>query len=85
MSEPRALSVEQRNILRHELDREDLSIFTCVRMARRDLDFGHFDSAMARLASESDKLRTYSKPLDELIKYSRGGESPQTSRTNSKP
>ena len=68
MSEPRALSVEQRSLLRSELAREDLSSYTVVRLARKDVEVGHFDTAMARLRIDADKLRPESPVLIELMR-----------------
>ena len=69
MPEPKALSVEQREVLRRELAREDLAIYTVVRMAREEVAVGHFDTAVARLRVDADKILMHSQPLYDLITY----------------
>lgn len=54
-------------ILRRELAREDLSIYTVCVMALRDLDRGDLACAIARLRVDADKLRMYDTPINEII------------------
>lgn len=69
MSEPRALNRDQIDVLRRELSRDDLSNYTVVRLARQDLEVGHFDAAIARLRIDADKLRMHGSALVDLIAY----------------
>ncbi len=69
MPELKALSVEQREVLRRELAREDLAIYTVVRMAREEVAVEHFDAAVARLRVDADKILMHSRPLYDLITY----------------
>lgn len=55
MSEPKPLTTEQRETLRRELARDDLAVYTVVRMAREAVDFGRFDEAVARLRVDADR------------------------------
>jgi hypothetical protein len=68
MPEPMALNQIQRDTLRKELERDDLSIYTAVRMARHDVEVGHFDAAISRLRFEMDKLRMHSPEICDLIR-----------------
>lgn len=63
----KSLSKYQRAILRSELARQDLSVYTVVRMAREDLACGNFDAAVARIAVDMDKIRMHSPELARLI------------------
>lgn len=74
MPETKALTADQRQTLRNELARPELTIFTAVRLARVEVAFGHFDAAMAYLSVDGDKLRTVSPALYELIQM-QGGDS----------
>ena len=67
MSEPRALTLDQQSQLRSELNREDLSIYVAVRLARMDVSTGNFGAAIACLRIDSDKLRTVSPILTDLM------------------
>jgi hypothetical protein len=67
MSKPKALSVEQRETLRREINRDDLNIYTAVVMARKDIEVGRYESAIARLRVDADKIRMHSAALYELI------------------
>jgi len=67
--QPPALSTIQRETLRKELSREDLSIYAAVRLARKDVEIGHFDAAISRLRVDADKLRMHDSVLNELITY----------------
>lgn len=67
MSEPVILTADQRETLLRELAREDLSIYTAVRMAREDVSAGRLDEAFARLRIDADKIRMHSRSLYELI------------------
>lgn len=42
MAEPKVLSSSQRNTLRSELAREDLSIYNVVRLARKEVAEGQY-------------------------------------------
>lgn len=61
------LSIESREILSRELAREDLQVFSVVRMAARDMADGNVASAIARLRVDADKLRMHSTELYEFI------------------
>jgi len=63
-----ALSAAQCSILSIELARDDLSCFTVVRMARKDIAAGNFDAGMARLRVDLDKIRTMSPVLAEFVR-----------------
>lgn len=67
MHQPPALSPLQRDALRSELSRDDLSIYAVVRLARKDVEVGHFDAAISRLRVDADKLRAHGSVLNELI------------------
>jgi hypothetical protein len=54
-------------VLRRELQREDLQIFSAVRLALRDVRAGQPESAVARLRSDADKLRCFDTPLNALL------------------
>lgn len=51
-----------------ELSREDLSIYSVVRLARKDLLQGNLKVALARLLVDADKLRCFETPLNDLLK-----------------
>lgn len=61
------LDDEDIAVLREELEREDLSVYTVVRMARQDLDNGEVSGAMSRLLVDADKFRAYDTPLNDLL------------------
>ena len=61
------LSPDQRETLRKELSRDDLSIYTVVRLARQDVEVGNFDAAISRLRVDADKLRAHSPIILGLI------------------
>lgn len=63
------LSEDQRRILRNELARSDLSIFSCVALAKVELATGHYDAAIARLLVDADKIRTISRPLYDIVRH----------------
>lgn len=67
MSNQLVLSPADLQQLAFELTREDLQIYTVVRMARNDLAAGAVDSAVARLRVDADKLRAYDTWLNELL------------------
>jgi hypothetical protein len=54
-------------ILRAELARPELRIYTVVVMAERDLAAGRLDAALARLRVDADKLRCHDTRLNELL------------------
>lgn len=62
------LSLEQRSVLGGQLKREELQVFTVVRMAQKDFDKGDHDMALCRLRIDADKLRD-EKDLYALIRY----------------
>jgi|JI10StandDraft_1071094.scaffolds.fasta_scaffold44191_1 hypothetical protein len=55
-------------MVKREVAREDLRIYSVVVMAGLDLDAGKVESALARLRVDADKLRCYDSPLNELLK-----------------
>lgn len=61
------LTTDELVILGQELAREDLQVYTVVRMAQRDVAAGAIDSALARLRVDADKLRCYDTPLNHLL------------------
>jgi predicted negative regulator of RcsB-dependent stress response len=67
----KTLSETQIENLKNELAREDLSGYTVVRMARKDVDKGNFDDAIIRLTIEQDKIRTLSGKLMDIIEFSK--------------
>lgn len=68
MDQTEALTREQRSTLRKELAREDLSCYSVVIAARREVSAGHFDAAMAFLRTDADKVRMHSPELYALIR-----------------
>lgn len=62
------LTVEQCETLERQLKREDLQIFTVVRMAQKDLAKGDLDMVLCRLRMDADKLRD-EKELYAIIRY----------------
>jgi hypothetical protein len=62
------LTPEQVELLRQELAREDLSIYTVVVMARKEVELGRIDEAIARLRVDADKILVHSRELYDLIK-----------------
>ncbi|HHK0379469.1 TPA: hypothetical protein ACQQJB_003643 [Pseudomonas aeruginosa] len=63
------LSPEQIDLLRQELSRDDLSIYTVVIMARHAVEQGRYADAVSRLRVDADKIRMHSRELYELINY----------------
>ncbi len=61
------LSAEDVEMLKTELQRADLRVYTVVVMAERDLDTGNVDGALARLRVDADKLRCYDTPINRLL------------------
>lgn len=55
------------NLFCTELERDDLSIFTAVRLARLDVASGDMEMAVARLRVDADKIRTVSNALFVLV------------------
>jgi hypothetical protein len=53
--------------LRDRLANDEISIYTAVVLARRDLAAGQVTSAIARLRSEADKLRMHDKELAHAV------------------
>lgn len=56
------------------LNRKELHIYSCVKMAIRDFAMGDSLSAVRRLHSECDKLRMHDMELVNLIYQSTGGK-----------
>lgn len=54
-------------LLRAELERPDLQIYSVVVMARRDLAAGDVDAALVRLRVDADKLRCHDTPINRLL------------------
>ncbi|MFU5275041.1 hypothetical protein ACM7YY_09955 [Pseudomonas aeruginosa] len=63
------LSQDQKELLRRELSRDDLSIYTAVVMARQALELGRYAEAVSRLRVDADKIRMHSRELYDLINY----------------
>lgn len=61
------LTTAERDTLRRELMREDLSIYSAIRMARKEVEAGYFDAAVACLRIDADKIRMHSKELYALL------------------
>jgi len=53
--------------LQERLANDELSIYTAVVLARRDLAAGQVSSAISRLRSEADKLRMHDKELAHAL------------------
>lgn len=45
----------------------DLDNLTAVRMARNDVNAGHIETAILRLMTDADKIRSISRPLYNII------------------
>lgn len=80
MTEP-VFTPEELVILGHELAREDLQVYTVVRMAQQDLAAGAIDSALARLRVDADKLRCYDTPLNQLLARKAGQSAGHTAHS----
>lgn len=68
---PATMTAEDLALLKAELEREDLQIYSVVVMARRDLEVGKVDAALARLRVDADKLlrhAKYSGPREPLTR-----------------
>jgi len=61
------LSAEDLAVLTVELAREELQIYTAVVLARRDLEAGNADAAIARLRVDADKLRVHCTPILRML------------------
>lgn len=61
------LSPDEIELLRRELSRDDLSIYTVVVMARQAVELGRYAEAVSRLRVDADKIRMHSRELYELI------------------
>lgn len=55
-------------VLAQELQREDLQCYTVVRMAKMDLERGAFETAIARLRVDADKLRCHDTAINQLLR-----------------
>jgi hypothetical protein len=55
-------------MLRQELARADLQIYSVVVMAQRDLEAGRFAAVLARLKVDADKLRMHASPLNDWLR-----------------
>nr|EIU2701775.1 hypothetical protein [Pseudomonas aeruginosa] len=62
------LTHEQVELLRKELARDDLSIYTVVVMARQEVELGRIVEPIARLRVDADKILVHSRELYDLIK-----------------
>ncbi len=65
----RELSPEQVDLLRRELARDDLSIYTVVIMARQAVQLGRFTEAVSRLRVDADKIIMHSRELYDLVNH----------------
>lgn len=63
------LKPEQIDLLRQELARDDLSIYTVIIMARQAIELGRYAEALSRLRVDADKIRMHSRELYDLINY----------------
>lgn len=63
------LTPEQIDLLRQELARDDLSIYTVVIMARQAVELGRYAEAVSRLRVDADKIRMHSRELYDLINH----------------
>lgn len=66
------LTDNQKRILKKELEREDLSVYTVVVMALRDANNGDYSAALSRLRVDADKLRMYNTPINQILENSKG-------------
>lgn len=63
----RHLTQDELKTLRQELSREDLQILTTVVLARRDVQRGEVEVALARLMVDADKLRCFDTQLMQFL------------------
>lgn len=61
------LATADVTLLHAELAREDLQVYTVVRMARLDVERGDVDAAIARLRIDADKLRCHDTMINRLL------------------
>lgn len=62
------LSCNDLEILKQELQRPELRVYTVVIMASRDLENGDVAGALARLRIDADKLRAHNTPITRLLR-----------------
>jgi hypothetical protein len=63
----RHLTPDELKTLRQELGREDLQVLTSVVLARRDVQRGEVEVALARLMVDADKLRCFDTQLTQFL------------------
>ncbi len=63
----RHLTPDELKTLRQELGREDLQVLTSVVLARRDVQRGEVEVALARLMVDADKLRCFDTQLMQFL------------------
>ena len=63
----RRLTPDELKTLRQELGREDLQVLTSVVLARRDVQRGEVEVALARLMVDADKLRCFDTQLMQFL------------------
>lgn len=63
----RHLTQDELKTLRQELSREDLQVLTTVVLARRDVQRGEVEVALARLMVDADKLRCFDTQLMQFL------------------
>ncbi|MEJ6002770.1 hypothetical protein [Paucibacter soli] len=61
------MTADDLDILKSELERDDLQIYSAAAMARRDIETGNVDAALARLRVDADKLRCYDTQINRLL------------------
>ncbi len=61
------LDPDELHILRRELQRPELRVYTAVVLASRDLDNGDIPGALARLRVDADKLRSHETRITQLL------------------
>ncbi len=62
------MAPDHEKILRQEIRRAELQIFTAVRLARRAVMVGDLQGAVVTLRADADKIRPLSPALYEVIK-----------------
>lgn len=62
------LNANDLEILKKELQRPELRVFTVVVMASRDLEIGDVAGALARLRVDADKLRAHDTRINCLLR-----------------
>ncbi|RGE40955.1 hypothetical protein DZC30_19600 [Comamonas testosteroni] len=73
------LTSNDLEILKQELLRPELRIYTVVVMATRDLESGDVSGALARLRVDADKLRAHNTQITRLLRTASENREAETS------